>query len=82
MKEKLVSLKLAKLALRKGFDYPTHYYVWTDRDYIQSMCNSNKPSELHRQMLFTEDIDKKKRVFVYYFCSNSKSFAKMVKGST
>jgi hypothetical protein len=62
MKEKLVSLKLAKLALRKGFDYPTHYYVWTDRDYIQSMCNSNKPSELHRQMLFTEDIDKKKRV--------------------
>lgn len=62
MKEKLVSLKLAKLALRKGFDYPTHYYVWTDRDYIQSMCNSNKPCELHSQMLFTEDIDKKRRV--------------------
>lgn len=62
MKEKLVSLELAKLALKKGFDYPTYDYVWTDRDYIQRMCDSNKPSELHRQMLFTEDIDKKKRV--------------------
>lgn len=54
MTDRLVNIETAKLAFRRGFDYPTSHYCWSDRDYVQRMCDSNHGTELHKQKMYSE----------------------------